>query len=392
MEHYMKTFEQRQLATFKGEPVETVVWQPRFSDWYSQNNIKNLKPADLEPGRKIKCPDLPVEILGMEHWEIYDYLDASPRYPSECWPGMGFFHAIPAESSDVTVSPITHDHAGNRVRKITTPHGVLRESWRAGSSYPDERVLKSRDDFKAVIDYLEWSCGKFEFNQTMYEVYLEENEGRCVSVAGPWRTPYNKCIVELAGTMKTMILMKRYPEEFDELCQVIERINKEIIMPSILKSPVEFVSFGDNVDSMNCPPPVYEKYILPVFQDLEDACKKHGKYTFAHFDGHLKDLLPYLSDDLYPFDGIEAPTVLPQGDVSLKEFRDALGENVIVLDGIPSTIFLPHFTEKEFDKLVNDILEAFSPRLILGVSDEFPPNGMFARLQKVASLVSSHKP
>lgn len=389
-----RTFEDRQIKTFKHEPVDKIVWQPRFSDWYNQNHVLQLR-RDMDPGRvaalAARCPDLPPAIYGMEEWEVYDHLDASPRYPGECWRGMGFFHAIPAPDAGITHHWAT-DAAGNRVHRITTPLGALQESWRAGSTYPDERILKTREDFKPVLYYLEHATSRYEFNETMFEMFREVNEGRCVSVGGPWRSPYNKCIVELAGTMKTMLLMKRYTAEFDAFCDELARINFEVIMPPQLASPVEFMSFGDNVDAMNNPPYVYEKYILPYFEKVATACKRAGKFTFAHYDGHLGDLLPFLGNDAYPFDGIEAPTIKPQGDVTLEVFRKALGDRVIVLDGIPSTIFTTYFSEERFDALVYDVLEAFSPNIILGVSDEFPPNGLFSRLERVARIVDRFAP
>ncbi|MFX0099873.1 MAG: uroporphyrinogen decarboxylase family protein [Candidatus Hodarchaeota archaeon] len=391
MDDGIRSFEERQKATFEHKSVERIVWQPRFSDWYGKNCIHQLRPS-MSPEElakfNLKCPDLPKAIFGMDHVEVYDYLNASPRYPGECWPGMGFFYSKPNPDAEITRKTVIDDK-GNSHTKITTPYGVVTEGRRRGSSYPDTRILKKKEDFKAVRYIVENSCVEYGFNEVMYEVYKEENQGRCVSVGGPWRSPYNKCIVELAGTMNTMLLMKRYPEEFDELCAAMERITFDIIMPVLMKSPVEYISCGDNVDSMNNPPPVYEKYILPYFQKVQKECEKAGKFTFGHYDGHLRDLLPYLSNDQFPLDGIEAPTILPQGDVSLEELRKALGDEKIVLDGIPSTIFLPHFSEEQFVKLVEDVLKAFSPNIILGVSDEYSPNGLFRRMEMVADIVAN---
>ncbi len=388
-----KTFAVRQKATFRHESVEHIVWQPRFSDWYHQNHIIQLH-KDMSPDQAAKlatkCPDLPREVYGMEQWEVYDYLDASPRYPGECWPGMGFFYDKGNPAADIKHKTVTDEH-GNWFHKITTPYGELTESRRAGLSYPDERILKKREDFKAVLYYVQSNLVEHHFNQTMYDIYREVNEGRCVSVGGPWRSPYNKCIVELAGTKNTMLLMKRYTKEFDEFCDELARINFEVIMPAEMKSPVDFISCGDNVDGMNDPPYVYEKYILPYFERVAKECKKAGKFTFAHYDGHLKDLLPYLGNDRFPFNGIEAPTIKPQGDVTLEEFRKALGDRIIVLDGIPSTIFTHYFTDAQFDKLVKNVLDAFAPNIVLGVSDEYSPNGLFSRLKRVAGIVEKYK-
>lgn len=389
----IRSFVERQNATFRHERVERIVWQPRFSDWYAQNHIHNLR-RDMTPEQiktlAFRCPDLPKEVYGMELDEIYDYLHASPRYPGECWPTIGFFQISGNPDAQIESQWAT-DEMGNRHHRIKTPYGNLNESWKQGSSYPEERILKTKDDFKAVEYYLEQTCAKCTFLPHTYDLFKEINEGRCVSSASPWRSPYNKCIVELGGTKATMLLMKRYPKEFDVLCQKIEEINSKVIMPAILQSPIEYISFGDNVDGRNNPPPVYEKYLLPFFDRCAKECKRAGKYTFAHYDGDLELVLPYLNNDQYPFDGIEAPTFKPQGNVSLHDFRKALGDRIIVLDGIPSTIFLEEFTETKFVDLVNEVMHAFSPNLILGVSDEYSPNGLFKRMQMVAQLVEKFR-
>jgi hypothetical protein len=338
-----------------------------------------------------KCPDLPPEVYGMEPAEIYEFLDASPRYPGECWGGMYFFSTLGNRDADIKHESFT-DADGYHHHKIITPYGELTEGWKAGSSYPDERMLKTREDFKAVLYYIENSCAECVFNDAMYEIFQQENHGLCVSSGSPWRSPYNKCIVELAGTKVTMILMKRYTEEFDAFCEELARISNEVILPVLVKSPVDVISCGDNVDCRNDPPYVYEKYVLPYFETVASECRRAGKFTHAHFDGALEDLLPYFGNDIYPFDGIEAPTFKPQGNLDIHEFRQALGDRIIVLDGIPSTIFLPHYPEEQFVDFVNEVLTLFSPNLILGVSDEYSPNGLFRRLQMVADIVAEYGP
>lgn len=219
----VRSFAERQDATFAYKPVERIVWQPRFSDWYHQNHIFQLKKSEY-PRKDLKCPDLDQAVYGMELHEIYEYLDASPRYPGECWPMLGCF-AHKQERHPEIEHKHTTDAAGNRFHKIITPYGELTESWRAGSSYPDERILKRREDFKAVLYYVECTVPTLEFDQNGLDLFNEIAEGRGVMVVSPWRSPYNKCIVELAGTMKTMSLMKRYPNEFDAFCNRLAELS-----------------------------------------------------------------------------------------------------------------------------------------------------------------------
>ncbi len=79
--------------------------------------------------------------------------------------------------------------------------------------------------------------------------------------------------------------------------------------------------------------------------------------------------MPYLKD--LPCEGIEALTPAPQGDVELEEIAAHIGDKVL-LDGIPAVLFMPQYSREELMATVEKVVELFSPRLILGISDELP--------------------
>ena len=106
-------------------------------------------------------------------------------------------------------------------------------------------------------------------------------------------------------------------------------------------------------------------------------------------DGALKPLLPLIKET--HFDGIEAATPLPQGDVALEELKEALGDKIL-LDGIPAVYFLPDQSMEELAACATKILELFSPHLILGVSDEVPPPADIERVRLVTEIVERFKP
>jgi hypothetical protein len=60
----------------------------------------------------------------------------------------------------------------------------------------------------------------------------------------------------------------------------------------------------------------------------------HGKFVHIHVDGYAKPLLPLLK--LSGLDGVEALTPKPAGDFTLEEMKAALGDEMVVLDGIPT--------------------------------------------------------
>jgi len=131
-------------------------------------------------------------------------------------------------------------------------------------------------------------------------------------------------------------------------------------------------------------PDYFERYLIPWYAKRAGQLHEAGIFTHVHIDGYFKPLLPYLAD--LPFDGLEALTPKPQGDVTLEEIRDHIGDKVL-LDGIPAVLFLDHHSREELQRCVESLVKMFHPRLVLGISDELPEGGgeeSFQRLKWVA--------
>lgn len=90
------------------------------------------------------------------------------------------------------------------------------------------------------------------------------------------------------------------------------------------------------------------------------------------------------------FDGIEAITPFPQGDVSLQEVKEALGDKVFLIDGLASLLFNAEYSEEELVAQVHEAISLFAPRLILGISDEMPSNGLIDRVALVQKVVDEY--
>jgi hypothetical protein len=90
-------------------------------------------------------------------------------------------------------------------------------------------------------------------------------------------------------------------------------------------------------------------------------------------------------------DGYEALTPQPMGDVSLEDTKAALGD-LILIDGIPATDFLPTVKEDEFVGRVRRLLELFSPNLVLGISDEISPPGEIEKVRLAAQITAEFEP
>jgi hypothetical protein len=92
-----------------------------------------------------------------------------------------------------------------------------------------------------------------------------------------------------------------------------------------------------------------------------------------------------------PFDGLEALTSHPQGDVSLEELSRYIGDKIL-LDGIPLILFLPQYSYDFVEEYTRKVLDLFSPDLILGVSDELSPNGDIIKLERIRDIIHKYEP
>ena len=99
-------------------------------------------------------------------------------------------------------------------------------------------------------------------------------------------------------------------------------------------------------------------------------------------------LLPYTQSS--GLDGIEAITAKPQGDVTLEEAKEALGDDMFLLDGIPAVLFDEVYPEEQLIACVERLLEIFAPKLVLGISDDFPSSGNIAQVRTGTRIVDDY--
>jgi hypothetical protein len=131
-------------------------------------------------------------------------------------------------------------------------------------------------------------------------------------------SPLQRLILDYAGFERTIYFLNDYPEKIKKFLKIIEKSDDQLY-DVLTKSPVEILNFGENIDSNLNSPHLFEEYFIPYYEKRVEQLHKAGKFCHIHMDGSLKTLLPYL--ERLKFDGIEAATPLPQGDVTLEELK-----------------------------------------------------------------------
>jgi len=358
------TFRERTLHIFRRLPVDNVVYQPRIEHWYNVNKRQGT---------------LPPRYQNMSLLDVYDDLGCSLRT-------YNFFNPCLKFDNTAGFKAETFQKDGVEITRWTTPVGSV-ETHRVRTALAHRTIkypVESPQD-AGVIEYVLLS------REPRFDLELfEKNDHLMGDRAAPMiylpRVNLQRLFLEYMGFERTIFALQDEPALVKRLISVIDE-SDEAVLNVVAQCPVEIINFGDNLDQNMLSPPLFEEYVLPAYRRRVEKLKAAGKSCHAHWDGSVKLLLPYA--ERTGLDGIEALTPIPQGDVTIEEMKDALGD-MILLDGIPMTCFLPHEDEEELEETTRRIIETFSPNLVLGVSDEPSPVCDIERVRRVAEILREY--
>jgi hypothetical protein len=363
------------LRVFSGEPLPHVFFQPRFEPWFDWHRQFGTLPAQLE---------------GMELREVYDLLSASMR-TVHYYTGQ----PDPIEIAYADEVRIEESEEGEWLkRRFDTPHGSLFEvhkytvdrTWRRV-----EFLAKRADDLPALFWLLERR--RFRFSRDKFAQGTAYVGERGVPQFWVPKSPYFALAQQLMKYEHFIYALADQRPMMERIMEAIDASYEELYAD--LTAPdrpeaLQILNFGENVAMAYLSQRYYERYVLPWYEKRSGQLRGAGIYTHIHIDGYFRGLLPYLAD--MPFDGLEALTPQPQGDVTLEEMAEHIGDKVL-LDGIPAVLFLDHYPREALERCVERLVELFHPRLVLGISDELPEAGgeeSFERMRWVAEWCKQH--
>jgi hypothetical protein len=349
------------MAIFRGQDPGGVLWQPRLEFWYAVNKKRGT---------------LPPHLADASLFDVYDYCYASVRYYKA--------GRLEQRYRQVRVTEEWEDERRLR-RTWHTPVGTLTEvthydEWLLSNHNTEYRV-KGPEDFTALEFMLqdeEWYWDQEEFERDVAEY------GRY----GPpqfffRRSPIQNLFICEMGFIPAIYALKDYPEVVRHYVEVATAADDKLY-EVLCRCPVQVLNLGENIDAFMDPPKIWLEHLVPYYRRRVEQLHAAGKFVHIHMDGALRPLLPYLR--ACPWDGIEAATPVPQGDVTLEEIKAAMGD-LVLLDGIPALLFLPSYPVEELVACVRRVVDLFYPRLVLGISDEIPPDGDIERVRLVGELV-----
>lgn len=189
------------------------------------------------------------------------------------------------------------------------------------------------------------------------------------------------------GTERAIYAIYDWPDTVEAFFCALEASHDRLV-EIVNTSPVNIINFGENIHAGTLPPGLFRKYHLPACQRRCEKLHTARKFCHAHWDGDTKPLLPFVRET--GLDGIEAITPLPQGDVTLEEVKDALGDEIFLIDGLPAILFDKTFPVTMLEDCTHRLIELFAPKLVLGISDELSSTGDIERVRLVSRIVNEY--
>lgn len=344
-----------------------IIWQPRIIAYFDDREFNNIP---------FEAP-----YTGMNRYDVYRKIGCSDR--------LYHFGAAIQPVFDETIKMYTKElNAMEYETRIETPEGILTSVFRRNTSnpgiYPKKWYVTNEEEMKALI-YLE-NATHYTFNKPFYDAMFQEYSDLGLPALYIPRVNIQKLFHEYMGIEGTFYALQDYPDTV-EACFAAMASNQDRYMDVLLETPFEWVNYADNIHCGLLPPELFLKYVLPVYQHRNERLQKKGFFTFSHWDGDVKALLPYIKET--GLDGIEAITPFPQGDVSLKEAKEHM-KDTFLLDGIAALLFNKSYPLDMLKQQVNECIELFAPRLILGISDEMSSTGDIERVKIVQEMVDDY--
>lgn len=364
----MDDFIQLNYDIFSGKAGKKVLFQPRIGCWLDD---------------KMFChEELPGIYKGCDDVGLYRKLNVSNRIYEYC-AAFDRIYDSSIRIREEQISPL------DKKRTITTPVGeiysITTASQGSPGTYYSKRLAETEEDIR-VAKYVE-EGSDWKYNPDSFE-RIHKKWGE---IGAPTmficRTNIQECFVESMGVENTVFALADDEKLMESYFRVIDE-NRERQIREIIKSPIRIVNYGDNLHCAITPPRLFEKYVLPTYLRRRELFAGTGKFLHSHWDGDVKSLLKYATK--CGLDGIEAMTPFPQGDVSVEEIRDAVGDKLVVLDGIAAILFNETYPVSMLVEQVEKLIEYFAGRLILGISDEMPSQGKIERVELVRDLVNQY--
>lgn len=353
-----------------GKSGGKIIWQPRIGCWYD-DKIFAGEPLP-SPYTDMKLPEIYRELNCSAR--IYEYYFCFKRIEH---PSVKF---IERQLNDTDLET-----------KIVTPAGTQVLITRKTKSSCHEITVKwqveTEEELKVAVwreENVSWKWDQSKFN---------EIQNKWGNLGAPTmfilfpRMNVQSLYIEKMGVEKGVMALYDWPDTVGAYFKAVDEAHDRFI-DVINDSPIEIINFGENIHAGTLSPDLFLKYHLPACQRRCERLHRANKFVSSHWDGDTKPILQYARET--GLDGIEAITPLPQGDVTIEEIKEGLGDKLFLLDGLPAILFDSSYPVSMLEDYTYRLIDFFAPKLVLGISDELSSTGDIERVRIVGQIVDKY--
>jgi hypothetical protein len=382
------------LAAIRGEPADQLAWAPRMDLWYMAQRARGTLPprlaglntAQLADAFGVGCRSLSVDRLCAE------------EAPEDGLLGLGienyrdFPFRVEIQGLQVAVrreGDLAHAAIRTPAGEVTTVLELTDEMRCNGITVPYARkfAIESSSDLEPVAQVFEHLAviptpeGYAAYRRRIGESGLAI--AQCLSCASPMQMIFY-------SLMAKEMFFYLYADEPDAVKALAGRMEPfyDKVIAAVAACEAETVLCGVNFDQNLTWPAFFEKEISPWLRRVGERMHAAGKIVVSHTDGENHMLLP-----LYPkagFDVAESVCPRPMTRCTLREIREGMGSGITVWGGLCSIAFLrSSMDDAAFEAYLDQTFGELGSggRLILGVSDNVPPDADLDRLERVKQRI-----
>jgi len=359
----------RILAILDGQTPDRIPWIPRLQIWYDA---------------ACKGDTLPAEYHGMSLREVERAVFGGTAGRD------GFIYREELHGVEIRT------HRVNDMETVTeyvTPAGTLSTRFRTterlrARAIQDAQVeflLKRREDYRAVEYLIEHTRVAPAYDE--YEQYEREVGGDGYPMVNCGDCPLHHWMRALVGYDQAYFHLHDYPTEVERLLDVLTDHARANVWPHLLESPARLIMHGHHLSSQMTPPPLFDRYILPYYEELSPHIRARGKVLALHADNDTR--LIFSQIERAGFGMAECFATAPMVETTMAEARAAWGDRVIVFGGVPSVILEDPYTDEQFERYIDELFRTIAPgrAFILGIADNAMPDTKIERIRRVTEIV-----
>ncbi|MCR4412529.1 MAG: hypothetical protein NUV77_08920 [Thermoguttaceae bacterium] len=362
------TNRERILAILEGKAPDQIPWIPRLAIWYEANR---------------RAGTLPKEYQGLTLRQVEQAVFGGTAARD------GFIYRVELRGVEVR----RRQEGLETLTEYVTPVGTVTTRLRGTEHLRRQGIqdaevgfmLKRREDYP-VVEYLVEHTHYLPAYEE-YEAYEREVGDDGYPMVNCGDCPMHHWMRALAGYDQAYYHLNDFANEVERLVAVMTDRYKDSIWKHMLDSPARLLMHGHHLSSQMTPPPLFERYILPYYQELTPRLRARGKVVALHADNDTRLILSLI--ERAGIGMAECFVTSPMVKTTLAEARAAWGDRVIIWGGIPSAILESPFSDEQFEQYVDEVFRTIAPgkAFILGIADNAMPGSRIDRIRRITEIV-----